>query len=394
MQNVVLAEKMYWVGAVDWNLRNFHGFITPRGVTYNAYLVQDEQPALIDTVKAPFAEELLQRIAQYVNPADLAYIVINHVEPDHSSGLPYILSQAPRAKIVTSEAGRAGLLRHYQIENREWIIVKEGDQLSLGQRSLQFIPIPMLHWPDSMCSYIPEDGVLFSNDAFGQHIASTGRFDTDVDYAALFDEAAKYYANILMPFGSVAGKALDKLYSLKIDMIAPSHGVIWRRHINEIVNAYVDWSTGKTRHKALVIYDTMWGSTETMAKAIIEGLASGGVEGKLFRLTTSDTSEIIKDVLDAKALIIGSPTLNNGMFPTMAGFLTYLAGLRPKKKYAAAFGSYGWGGGAIKAMEQLLMQGGLEVIQNDLAVKYRPQAEDYEACEKFGREIANKIVQS
>jgi anaerobic nitric oxide reductase flavorubredoxin len=394
MQKVELVQDIYWVGAVDWNLRNFHGYITPRGVTYNAYLIKDEKNTLVDTVKDAFAGELLKRISEHLDPAAIDYIVVNHVEPDHSSALPYVLEKANKAKIVTTDAGRAGLLRHYHIEGREWLIVKEGDTLTLGKRSLQFIPVPMLHWPDSMCSYMPEEGLLFSNDAFGQHISSTGRFDSEIDFAILLDEAAKYYANILMPFGSVAVKALDKVQGLAVNMIAPSHGVIWRTHLHEIVNAYWEWSRGKTQNKALVVYDTMWGSTEMMAKAIVEGLAGGGVETKLFRISCSDLSEIIKEALEAKAIIVGSPTLNNGMFPSVGGFLTYLTGLRPKGKIAGTFGSYGWGGGAIKAVEQALQQGGMEVLKNDLSIKYRPQPEERLRCEAFGLEVAQKMKQS
>jgi flavorubredoxin len=271
--------------------------------------------------------------------------------------------------------------------------VKEGSELSLGKKKLVFIPTPMLHWPDSMCSYLVEDKILFSMDAFGQHLATSSRFDDEVGLDVIMPEATKYYANILMPFGDLIVRAVEKLGGLDINIIACSHGIIWRSHIETIVNAYASWGRGDTTDKALVIYDTMWGSTEKMAHALAEGIISENIEARLYNLTKSDQSDIIKEVLDARAIIIGSPTLNNGMFPTIAGFLCYLKGLKPKGKIGAAFGSHGWAGGAVKAIEQEMGQMGIELMDSGLAFKFVPEPDELQKCFDFGKTIANKISQ-
>jgi anaerobic nitric oxide reductase flavorubredoxin len=391
MTKVQLAKGVYWVGAIDWNVRNFHGYSTHRGTTYNAYLIVDEKIALIDTVKAPFYDEMAARVREIVSFDKIDYVISNHVEMDHSGSLPMALRDAKNARLVTLEKfGENGLAKTF---HQSWptIAVKEGSTIDLGKRKLAFIPTPMLHWPDSMCTYLVEDKLLFSMDAFGQHIATSQRFDDEVDMGIVMHEASKYYANILMPFGDLIVKAVNKLGGVKIDMIAPSHGMIWRSHINDIVQSYAKWGKGETAAKALVIYDTMWGSTQKMALAIVNGIAGKGVDVKLFNLTASDKSDVIKEVLDAKALIIGSPTLNNGMFPSVAEFLCYLKGLKPKNKIGAAFGSHGWGGGAVKAVQQELEQTGIELIDSKLAFKFVPDEGEIQQCVDFGREIAARI---
>lgn len=391
MSNVELMKGVYWVGAIDWNVRNFHGYSTHRGTTYNAYLVVDDKIALIDTVKSPFYDEMAARVREIVSFDKIDYVISNHVEMDHSGSLPMALKDAKNARLVTLEKfGENGLAKTY---HQSWnpIVVKEGSTLDLGKRKLAFIPTPMLHWPDSMCTYLVEDKLLFSMDAFGQHIATSQRFDDEVDMTEVMQEAMKYYANILMPFGDLIVKAANKLGGIKIDMIAPSHGVIWRSHIKDIVESYVKWGKGETSAKALVIYDTMWGSTQKMALAIARGMIGEGVDVKIFNLTASDKSDIIKEVLDAKALIIGSPTLNNGMFPSVAEFLCYLKGLKPRNKIGAAFGSHGWGGGGVKAVQQEMEQAGVELIDSKLAFKFVPDEGEIKQCEDFGRDMAAKI---
>ena len=391
MTKVQLARGVYWVGAIDWNVRNFHGYSTHRGTTYNAYLIVDEKVALIDTVKAPFYDEMAARVREIVSFDKIDYVISNHVEMDHSGSLPMALRDAKNAKLVTLEKfGENGLAKTF---HQRWptIAVKEDSTVDLGKRKLAFIPTPMLHWPDSMCTYIVEDKLLFSMDAFGQHIATSQRFDDEVDMGIVMHEASKYYANILMPFGDLIVKAVNKLGGVKINMVAPSHGVIWRSHINDILEAYARWGKGETAAKALVIYDTMWGSTGKMALAIARGLTGESVDVKLFNLTASDKSDVIKEVLDAKALIVGSPTLNNGMFPSVAEFLCYLKGLKPKNKIGAAFGSHGWGGGAVKAVQQELEQTGVEFIDSKLAFKFVPDEAEIQKCVDFGREIAARI---
>ncbi len=385
-----VAENIYWVGAIDWNLRNFHGYITPRGSTYNSYLIVDEKIALIDTAKAPFASELTSRISSVVDPAKIDYVISNHVEMDHSGSLAAIRAAAPNAEFIADKRAAEDINRHFKA-NWNFKVVKTGDEISLGKRSLTFVEVPMVHWPDSMVTYCPEEKILFSNDAFGQHMASHERFDDKCLWEDVRGEAAKYYANIVMPLAAPATKALDAVSKLDIKMIAPSHGIIWRKNIADIVSCYKDWAANKTCKKAVVVYDTMWNSTEKMARAIAEGLESGGVETKFFCLRTSDVSEIIKEVLDAKAVIVGSPTLNNGMLPTVAGFLTYMKGLKPRGRLGFAFGSFGWGGGAIQAVEAELKAAGVELALPAIAYKYIPDAGEIAECFNAGHAIAGAI---
>lgn len=390
---VQLADGVYWVGVIDWNIRDFHGYTTRRGTTYNAYLIVDKKVALIDTVKAPFFPEMMRRIAAVTEPSSIDYVISNHVEMDHSGSLPMLLEHAAKAELITSERfGEAGLEKHFHLA-RPMTAVKEGSELDLGGRKLTFVPIPMLHWPDSMVTYSPQDELLFSSDAFGQHLATSQRFDDEVDSGVLMQEAAKYYANILLPFSNLIPGAVKKLGGLDIKTIAPGHGVVWRADPARIVAAYADWGAGKVTKKALVIYDTMWGSTARMATAIAEAIAAEGVEVKLYSLTASDKSDIMTEVLDARAVLIGSPTLNNGMFPTVAEFLCYLKGLKPRGKLGAAFGSYGWGGGATTAVRQEMEQTGIEMVEPDLAVKWVPDETELAQCAELGKRLAARVVQ-
>ncbi len=393
MTKIKLTNGVYWVGVVDWNLRDFHGYTTPRGGTYNAYLIVDEKIALVDTVKHAFAGEMLDRIREIIDPSKIDYIVSNHVEMDHSGSLPEIMKIANNAQVIATEKGKEGLLRHYRA-NWNFRTVKTGDELKLGKKTLFFITAPMLHWPDSMFTYLKEDKILLSNDGFGQHLASSFRFDEDVcsllgyECDTVMDEAAKYYANILMPFGGVILKKIEEIQKLGIEikMIAPSHGMIWTNP-GKIIDAYLKWAQGISKQKVLVIYDTMWNSTEIMANEILRGTADSGVEVSLFHLRRNDWSEIVKEVLEARAIIIGSPTLNNGMFPTVGGFLTYLLGLRPKNKLWATFGSYGWAGGAVKAVNEKLKSSGYEPAES-LEVNFRPDGQDLATCYALGQKIA------
>ncbi|MCX7781177.1 MAG: FprA family A-type flavoprotein [Negativicutes bacterium] len=390
MNQVKLAEGVYYVGAVDWNLRDFHGYTTPRGVTYNSYLIVDEKVCLIDAVKAPFADELIERIARIIAPARIDYVVTNHIEPDHSSALPAVMAKAPNAKVILTGQGKDGIIKYYG-KQYDFQVVKEGDALDLGRNKLHFMPLPMLHWPDSMASYLDGEQILFSNDAFGQHICTTHRFDDENDISAILYEAAKYYANILMPFNRLIGKALDKTSSLPVKMIAPSHGVVWRSHIDKIVSKYRQWGKGASERKVVVAYDSMWGATEKMARRILDGVAAAGIPARLYRMSAADRSEVVWDILEAKGVLVGSPTLNNGMLPTMGALLVYLKGLRPANKVAAAFGAYGWGGGAQKDMEDLLRAGGFSVDEG-IAVKWTANAEELEQCFQFGLAFGKKML--
>ena len=339
---IEISPKVWWVGGIDWNERSFHGYTTERGITYNAYLIMDETITLIDTAKATFTDEFVQRISQVVDPAKIGLVVTNHVEMDHSGSLPKIHELAPNARLVASgPAGVNEIRAHYGIEVEG---VKTGDSISIGERTLHFVQTPMVHWPDNMVTWCPEDGILFSNDAFGQHFASTKRFDDENDLCEVFKQAKKYYANIVWPYGAQVQKAMAALGGLDIKLIAPSHGVIWRSNIAKILEKYQAWSTYQTEEKAVVVFDSMWHSTESMAREIVDAFIREGVPAELIDVKHTHISDIMLELCDARYVACGSPTLNSNMMPTMASFLTYMRGLSPNnaQRIGIAFGSYGW----------------------------------------------------
>ncbi len=362
MKPIKLKEGIYWVGGIDWDIRNFHGYLTQRGTTYNAYLIVDEKVTLIDTVKHYLFEEMMERISAIIDPAKIDYIVANHVEMDHSGGLPRLLEVAKNAGIYTSPNGEKGLKAHYK-KDWKFHVVKSGDSLNIGRYNLTFVQTPMVHWPDNMVTYLPEEQILFSNDAFGQHIASAERFDDEFPRDIMLDEAAKYYANIVMPYGAQVQKTLDSLKHLDVGMIAPSHGIIWRSRIPEILSEYKTWSNNEPTEKAAIVYDSMWGSTEHVAYAIQNAFENRGIPARLMNLRTNHISDIMTYILTAKYICVGSPTLNSNMLPTVAGFLAYLKGLSPKKRIALAFGSYGWGGQSIGQIEGTLKECDFQLLE-------------------------------
>ena len=343
MNAVQIKPDVYWVGGVDWNERYFHGYTTERGSTYNAYLILDEKVTLIDTTKATFSAELLSRIGQIIDPSRIDYVISNHVEQDHSGAIPRIMEIAPNATIVTSDSrGLDGLRAHYG-DTYDYLPVKDGDTLNIGRRTLTFIHTTMVHWPDNMVTYDAEDKILFSNDAFGQHFSSSKHFDDEVDLAAVLEQAKKYYANIVMPYSKQVVKALEKCGGLDIDIIAPSHGIMWRSNIREILERYGLWSSTDLEDKAIVAYDSMYHSTEAMALQITEAFIACGIPVRLFDLKANHISDVMTEVLNTRYIAVGSPTLNSGMLPTVSAFLTYFKGLCPKGgRVGVPFGSYGW----------------------------------------------------
>ena len=339
---IEISPKVWWVGGIDWNERLFHGYTTERGITYNAYLIMDEKITLIDTCKATFADELVQRISQVVDPAEIDVVITNHVEMDHSGSLPVIHKIAPNAEIYASAGAGVNELRaHFGIEATP---VKTGDTLCIGERTLSFVTTPMVHWPDNMVTYSDVDKILFSNDAFGQHFATTKRFDDENDMCEVMKQAKKYYANIVWPYGMQDGRALAAVKGLELKMIAPSHGCIWRSHIAEIIAKYEEWTTYQTQEKAVVVFDSMWHSTESMAREICDAFIAEGISAQLVDLKSTHISDIMLYMCDARYVAVGSPTLNSNMLPTVASFLTYMRGLSPKndQRIGLAFGSYGW----------------------------------------------------
>ena len=371
---IQISENIFWVGAVDWSLRNFHGYETSCGSSYNAYLIVDEKIALIDTAKIEFKDELLARISSVVEPARIDVIVSSHVEPDHSGALKEVAALAPHAEIITTNPnGLKGLTARYG--NLNYKAVKAGDEISLGKRTLKFVPTPMLHWPDSMVTYCPEEKILFSNDAFGEHLATSLRFDDENELEIILFEAKKYYANILMPFGKQAQTALKALDGLDIKLIATGHGIIWRTHIDKILDLYRRWSSGTVDERAVVVFDSMWHSTEILARTIAEAFAQRKIPAAFYDLKATPMSDIVTDIFTSKYLAVGSSTINNQMMPTVAAFLCYIKGLRPVNHKAFAFGSYGWGGQSIAQVEDELKAAGCEIILDKIRVANLPTVE-------------------
>jgi flavorubredoxin len=389
---VKVSDHVYWVGAIDWAIREFHGYTTRRGSTYNAYLVLANKITLIDTVKAPFREELLSRIASIVDPKEIQYIISNHSEMDHSGCLPQVIDFINPEKIYTSVMGAKALEDHFHM-SRDIIPLKDGDSVSLGNLSLSFLETRMLHWPDSMFSYLQEEKILFSQDAFGMHLASSGRFDDDIDPDILDFEASTYYANIILPYSPLVVKLLDRVEKMGIgfNIIAPDHGPIWRKNVTGIIGKYKHWASRKQDLKAVVVYATMWHSTEMMARAISEGLAAGGVTVKLMSMDQSHRSDVAYEILDAGAVVVGSSTLNNHILPNMADILTYLKGLRPTNLIGAAFGSYGWSGEAIGELEQFLKDIKADRIGETIKARYVPDSDNLMKCYALGGLIASKL---
>ncbi len=393
MRVVELAKNVYWVGAIDWLTRDFHGYSTYRGTTYNAYLIIDDKITLIDTVKKNYRSELMHRIRNIIDPKKIDYIVVNHVEMDHSGSLPEVIAEVEPEKVICSKMGHKALLRHFHQQDWPYHIVTPGEEISLGEKTLSFLETRMLHWPDSMFTYMKEDQILFSSDAFGEHLATSERFDDEVNQDVLMYECTKYYANILTLYSPLVKKLLAKVQEMQlpIKMIAPDHGVIWRRDPGKIIEAYSRWCVHEGRGNALVIYDTMWHSTEMMAKAVAEGLLDEGIQYKLLDLQVNHRSDVMTEVLEASAIVLGCPTLNNGMLPRMAGFLMYMRGLRPTNKIGAAFGSYGWSGEAVKLMNRAMQEMKFTICHPGLKVQYVPEHGQLKECVELGRLVGRNL---
>lgn len=394
MKAIEVKPDIYWVGAIDWAVRDFHGYVTPSGTTYNNYLILDERVTLIDTVKYDFSDVMLESIRGLIPPEKIEVVVINHIEIDHVSSLDRIMQIAPAAEIYTTHKGKEGLARHFDISGWNIHVVKTGDSLRIGERTLLFVETPMLHWPDSMVTYVKEDKLLISQDAFGQHFASSARFDDEVNESVLEDAVIDYYANILMPFGALVKKKIGEIKNLHldIDMIAPDHGVIWRKNPGKVLEWYLKMAESKADSRVVIVYDTMWKSTERLTLPIFEGIRSTGVDASIIKLRATPTSVAIKEFWKARGMLVGTPTLNNIMYPSIAEFLTHLRGLRPTHRIAGAFGSYGWGGGAVKEAYAEFKRMGLEVFEPGVEIQYRPKTEDLEKAFQFGKAFAERVI--
>jgi flavorubredoxin len=390
---VKVTDNVYWVGAIDWTIRDFHGYTTPHGSTYNAYLVMADDITLIDTVKAPFKNEMLSRIKSIVDPSNIKYIISNHSEMDHSGCLSEMIDLIKPQTVFASAVGVKTLKELFHDEH-EIIEVEDGETLNLGNMELTFMETRMIHWPDSMFTYLDKDELLFSQDAFGMHLATLERFADEIPAATLEYEGATYYANIILPYSQIVLKVLDKVVAsgLKIKIIAPDHGPIWRKDLGLIIELYKKWASQKPTAKAVVVYGTMWHSTEKMARAISEALAQAGVKVKLLSMNETHRSEVVYEVLEAGALIVGSPTLNNNILPQMADVMTYLKGLKPANLIGAAFGSYGWSGESVKHLEAMLKEMKVEIAAEAVSVKNVPDSGVLEKCHELGKTIAAELL--
>ncbi|PIE68599.1 MAG: MBL fold metallo-hydrolase [Deltaproteobacteria bacterium] len=393
MKPLQIAENIYWVGGIDWSIRDFHGYSTKRGTTYNAFLIIDEKITLIDTVKKPYYSELMHRIRSIIDPQKIDYLVVNHVEMDHSGCIPEVIEAIKPEKIFCSKMGQKALIQHFHREDWPYHVVKGGEELNIGQRTLSFLETRMLHWPDSMFTYVKDDAILFSSDAFGQHLATSERFDDEVNQGVLMHEATKYYANILTPFSPLVKKLLQQIteMQLPLKMIVPDHGVIWRKDPGKIIDAYSRWSVNEGKGNALIIYDTMWKSTETLAKAVAEGLQEEGINYKMLNLQVTHRSDIMTEVLEASAIILGCPTLNNCLLPRMAGYLMYMKGLRPGNKIGAAFGSFGWSGESVKLLNETMAEMKFTICHKGLKAQYVPNHDKLIEGVELGKVVAQAL---
>lgn len=392
MRAIQISPNVYWVGAIDWNLRDFHGYATHRGTTYNAYLVLSEKPTLIDTVKKEFYDEMMERIKSVIDPKQIQIIISNHSELDHAGALEQTVAVTQPDEVYVSPMGLKDLTGHFH-EDLKFKVVKTGDKIDIGGDSISFVEARMLHWPDSMFSYLEKENILFSNDVFGMHLATDRLFDDENNENIWLPEAEKYYANIVLPYSDIVLRFLDQVKKMNLSpkMIAPDHGFIWRKDPTRIVELYAKWAAQAPQNKAVIVYDTMWGSSEKMARQIADGLQAGGTSVRLISMHHNDRSEVALALLHSAALIVGTPVLNSQIFPSMADVLCYLKGLKKKNLIGAAFGSYGWNGAPIDGLTKTLEEMGVEVVSPALKTSFVPDEETLAKCRELGELISQKI---
>jgi len=390
-----IKNNVYWVGKTDWELRKFHGneYSTNRGSTYNSYLIKEEKVVLIDTVWKPFSKEFVENLSKEVDLNKIDYVIANHAEIDHSGALPELMESIPETPIYCTANGVKSIKGHY---HKDWNfqVVKTGDTLDLGNgKQLIFVEMRMLHWPDSMACYLTKDNILFSNDAFGQHYATEYMYNDLVDQDELYGECIKYYANILTPFSAFVDKKIKEVLDLKIpiDIIATSHGVIWRDNPTQIVEKYLTWANDYQENQITILYDTMWEGTKRMAEAITKGIreVDKKVNVKLYNIAKTDKNDLITEIFKSRIILVGSPTIGGGILSGVAEILEMIKGMSFKNKKAASFGCYGWSGESIKVIKEHLEKSGFSVINDGIRALWNPDDESLEKCVVFGREIAN-----
>lgn len=391
-----VKNNIHWVGKIDWELRKFHGdeYSTHKGSSYNSYLIKEDKVALIDTVWTPFSKEFVENLKQEIDLSKIDYIIASHAENDHSGALPELMRHIPDVPIYCTTNGVKSLKGLYH-QDWNFQIVKTGDKLSLGSKELIFIEAPMLHWPDSMFTYLTGDEVLFSNDGFGQHYASEHMFNDCVDQNELFQECIKYYANILTPFSPLVIRKIKEVlgFNLPLDMVCTSHGIIWRDNPAQIVEKYLEWADSYQENQITILYDTMWESTRVMAEQIAAGIRDEDetVTVKLYNLAKTDKNDAITEIFKSKAILMGSPTVNNGILVAVAGLIEEIKGLKFKNKKAGAFGSYGWSGEAVKILSERLQNSGFEVVDEGLRLTWSPDEASKKSCRDYGRAFVQNL---
>ena len=387
-----INDYVTWVGKTDWELKRFHGdeFTTEHGSSYNAYLIKDEKTVLIDTVWLPYDREFVSNLKKEIDLQKIDYIIIQHGEVDHSGALMELMDEIPNTPIYCSANAVKSVKGQY---HKDWNfnVVKTGDKLNIGKHTLTFIEAPMLHWPDTMFTYMDNEGILFSNDGFGQHLASEFLYADEVEQDKLWKEAITYYANILAPFSMMVKNKINEILNmnLEINMICPSHGLIWRKDPEQIVKKYLEWADSYKENQITIVYDTMWNSTRKMAEAIASGIENidKNTTIKLMNTSKDDKTLVLTEVFKSKAIVVGSPTVNNGYLHSIAGILEMIKGMKLKSKKAASFGSYGWSGEATKLITEELKKSGFEIINDGIKVMWTPDEEILEQCKKLGEEI-------
>lgn len=393
-----VTDKVTWVGKIDWELKKFHGdeLSTMEGSSYNSYLIRDKKTVLIDTVWGPYDTEFVNRLKEEIDLKEIDYIVMNHNESDHSGTLPALMREIPDTPIYCTKKGES-ILRGMYHQDWNYVNVKTGDELEIGDSKLVFVEASMLHWPDTMMTYMTGDNILFSNDVFGQHYASEMLYDDMDDISKLLHEAEKYYTNIITPFSTFVTKKLAEVQgmNLKIDLVAPSHGIIWRENIGLIMDLYAKWANNYQEDQITLIYDTMWQSTRKMAEAIAEGIqqASPNTTIKLLNAVKNDKNDILVEVFKSKAILVGSPTINNGFSYAIAGILEMIRGLKFKNKKAASFGSYGWSGEAAKLIREFLEESKFAIVNDGIRVNWAPDQETIEQLREYGRKFVEEIAE-
>ncbi|HHX59541.1 MAG TPA: anaerobic nitric oxide reductase flavorubredoxin [Epulopiscium sp.] len=391
-----ITDKVTWVGKIDWELRKFHGdeYSTHRGSSYNSYLIKGKKNVLIDTVWEPFAEEYITNLKKEIDLEDIDYVIMNHGEADHSGALPLLLQEIPNVPIYCTANGAKILKAHYH-QDWNFVEVKTGDVLDIGDNQLVFVEARLLHWPDSMMTYMTDENILFSNDAFGQHYASDLMYNDLVDQGELYQEAIKYFANILTPFSALITKKIEEILALNLplSMIAPSHGIIWRDNPVQIVEKYMEWAKPYAENQITIAYDTMWNATRKMAEAIAEGIKSvdKDVTIKLFNAALTDKNDLITEIYKSKAFLIGSSTVNKSIMSGTGGVLDLIRGIGFKNKKAAAFGSYGWSGESVGLLTQRLKDAKFEVINDGIKELWNPDKDGLTRCYEFGVELAKSL---